>query len=49
MAPAFAGYSYHVIRLVRILLIDILTFTSAITTMLLIHIPQPPLRKVYGI
>ncbi|MBN3876890.1 MAG: hypothetical protein HWQ42_10870 [Nostoc sp. JL23] len=49
MAPAFAGYSYHVIRLVGISLIDMLTFTCAITTMLLIHIPQPPLRKVYGI
>ncbi|WP_414513672.1 MFS transporter [Nostoc sp. PCC 9305] len=48
MAPAFAGYLYHVIGLVGISLIDILTFTFAIISVLLIHIPQPPSREVHS-
>ncbi|MEH2171969.1 MFS transporter [Nostoc sp.] len=48
MAPAFAGYLYHVIGLVGISLIDILTFTFAIISVLLIHIPQPPSREIHS-
>ncbi|MEH2128469.1 MFS transporter [Nostoc sp.] len=48
MAPAFAGYLYYVIGLVGISLIDILTFTFAIISVLLIHIPQPPSREVHS-
>ncbi|MDZ8085066.1 MAG: hypothetical protein RMY16_05625 [Nostoc sp. DedQUE12b] len=49
IAPAFAGYSYHVIGLVGISLIDILIFTCAITTVLLIHILQPPFKEVHQV
>ena len=45
VAPAFAGYLYHVISLVGISLIDILSFAIAISTVLLIHIPNPPVTK----
>jgi MFS family permease len=41
LAPAFAGYLYHIIGLVGISLIDMLTFTCAITCVLLAKIPQP--------
>ena len=41
IAPAFAGYLYHVIGLVGISLIDILTFTCAIGGVLIVRIPQP--------
>jgi hypothetical protein len=41
MAPAFAGYLYHVIGLGGISLIDIVTFVCAISTVLLVDIPQP--------
>ena len=41
IAPAFAGYLYHVIGLVGISLIDILTFTCAIGSVILVRIPQP--------
>lgn len=42
VAPAFAGYLYHVIGLVGISLIDVLTFVCAISSVLFVHIPQPP-------
>ncbi|MFN6484876.1 MULTISPECIES: MFS transporter [unclassified Nostoc] len=48
MAPAFAGYLYHVVGLVGISLIDILTFSFAIISVLLIHIPQPPSTEVHS-
>lgn len=41
IAPAFAGYLYHVIGLVGISLIDILTFICAIGGVLIVQIPQP--------
>jgi MFS family permease len=41
IAPAFAGYLYHLIGLVGISLIDILTFTGAIFSVILVRIPQP--------
>ncbi|MGI2902891.1 MFS transporter [Tolypothrix sp. VBCCA 56010] len=41
IAPALAGALYVVIGLVGILIIDITTFVIAISTLLLIHIPQP--------
>ena len=41
LAPAFAGYLYHVIGLVGISLIDILTFICAIAGVLMVRIPQP--------
>jgi MFS family permease len=47
VAPAFAGYLYHVIGLVGISLIDILTFVCAISSVLFVHIPQPP-KEVYS-
>lgn len=45
LAPAFAGYLYHIIGLVGISVIDMLTFTCAISTVLLVKIPQPVLVK----
>jgi hypothetical protein len=41
VAPLLAGYLYHVIGLAGIALIDIITFAIAISTVLLVHIPQP--------
>ncbi|MBD2468784.1 MFS transporter [Nostoc sp. FACHB-145] len=41
LAPAFAGYLYHIIGLVGISIIDMLTFTFAISSVLLVKIPQP--------
>ncbi|MDJ0737595.1 MAG: MFS transporter [Nostocaceae cyanobacterium] len=41
IAPAFAGYLYHVIGLLGISLIDIFTFTCAITSIFAVKIPQP--------
>jgi MFS transporter, DHA3 family, macrolide efflux protein len=41
IAPALAGFLYVSIGLRGIMLIDIATFIFAITTVLLVHIPQP--------
>jgi MFS transporter, DHA3 family, macrolide efflux protein len=41
LAPAFAGYLYYIIGLVGISLIDMLTFTCAISSVILVKIPQP--------
>lgn len=41
IAPALAGFLYVTIGLRGIMLIDIATFVFAITTVLLVHIPQP--------
>ncbi|MBP5972957.1 MFS transporter [Brasilonema sp. CT11] len=46
IAPALAGALYVVIGLVGILIIDITTFVIALLTLLLLHIPQPPMTKV---
>jgi MFS family permease len=45
IAPALAGALYYVIGLLGILLIDIATFAIAISTVLFVHIPQPPLPE----
>jgi len=42
IAPAIAGTLYYIIGLAGIALIDIVTFTIAIATVLLVPIPQPP-------
>jgi DHA3 family macrolide efflux protein-like MFS transporter len=42
IAPALAGSLYTVIGLKGIILIDLITFAAAITTLLGVHIPQPP-------
>lgn len=42
IAPALAGTLYYVIDLSGILLIDIMTFAIAVTTMLVVQIPQSP-------
>ncbi len=42
IAPAFAGYLYHIIGLMGISLIDIFTFSCAIISVLIVKIPQPP-------
>lgn len=42
IAPALAGSLYTVIGLKGIILIDLITFTVAIATLLGVHIPQPP-------
>ncbi|BAY10168.1 MFS transporter [Calothrix sp. NIES-2098] len=41
LAPAFAAYLYHIIGLVGISLIDMLTFICAVTSVILVKIPQP--------
>jgi MFS family permease len=41
LAPAFAGYLYHIIGLVGIAWIDMVTFACAITAVVLVKIPQP--------
>lgn len=41
MAPALAGYLYYIIGLVGISLIDIFTFVIAISSVLLVRIPNP--------
>ncbi|MBW4630846.1 MAG: MFS transporter [Iphinoe sp. HA4291-MV1] len=43
IAPALAGVLYTVIGLVGILIIDITTFVIAVSTLLLVRIPQPSL------
>lgn len=48
VAPAFAGFLYPLIQLPGILLIDLATFGIAITTLLFIHIPQPPPTEKSG-
>lgn len=45
-APAIAGILYYVIGLSGILLIDIVTFLTAIATLLIVTIPQPPPSEV---
>lgn len=42
LSPAFAGVLYPVISLTGIVLIDLVTFAIAITTLRLVQIPQPP-------
>ncbi|HLP88090.1 MAG TPA: MFS transporter [Nostocaceae cyanobacterium] len=42
IAPALSAYLYQKISLIGIGLIDILTFSCAISTMMLVKIPQPP-------
>ncbi|MBW4564785.1 MAG: MFS transporter [Mojavia pulchra JT2-VF2] len=42
IAPALAGYLYTIIGFLGIWLIDIFTFTIAISSLLLVSIPQPP-------
>ena len=44
IAPAIAGTLYYTIGLAGISLIDIVTFTVAIATVLLVPIPQPPVH-----
>lgn len=41
VAPAFAGFLYPLIQLPGILLVDLVTFAVAMTTILFAHIPQP--------
>lgn len=41
VAPALAGYLYFVIGLAGMALIDVITFAIAISTVILIRIPQP--------
>ncbi|MBW4611870.1 MAG: MFS transporter [Desmonostoc vinosum HA7617-LM4] len=41
VAPALAGVLYTVIGIAGILIIDITTFAIAVSTILLVHIPQP--------
>jgi DHA3 family macrolide efflux protein-like MFS transporter len=43
IAPALAASFYYVIGLRGILCIDLMTFAIAVTTLLLVPIPQPPL------
>ncbi|MDM9384247.1 MFS transporter [Chlorogloeopsis sp. ULAP01] len=45
IAPALAGFLYYVIPFFGIAFIDFLTFLFAITTVLLVHIPQPILTE----
>jgi MFS family permease len=45
IAPALAGYLYTIIGFTGIWLIDISTFAIAISSLLLVSIPQPPLTK----
>ncbi|MFQ4143121.1 MFS transporter [Chlorogloeopsis sp. ULAP02] len=45
IAPALAGILYYAIPFFGIALIDFLTFLFAITTVLLVHIPQPILTE----
>jgi MFS transporter, DHA3 family, macrolide efflux protein len=45
VAPTLAGFLYLTIGFAGILLIDILTFTIAIGTVIFVHIPQPPLAR----
>lgn len=45
MALALAGSLYYVIGFSGILFIDLMTFALAVTTVLLVHIPQPPLNE----
>ncbi len=44
-APILAGAVYGIIRLGGIMAIDIVTFLIAITTLMLVHIPQPPVSE----
>ncbi len=44
IAPALAGFLYYIIDLGGILLIDFITFTIAIATILKVRIPQPKTR-----
>jgi predicted MFS family arabinose efflux permease len=44
-APILAGAAYAVIKLGGIMAIDIVTFLIAITTLLLVHIPQPTVSE----
>lgn len=46
IAPALAGTLYYIIGLAGIALIDIVTFTIAIGTILLVHIPQPTVNQL---
>jgi MFS family permease len=46
MAPAIAGVLYYIIGLPGILLIDVVTFLTAITTLFSVTIPQPPPSEV---
>ncbi|MEH2411066.1 MFS transporter [Nostoc sp.] len=46
IAPALAGVLYPVIGLMGILIIDITTFAIAVSTLLLVDIPQPTITKV---
>ncbi|MBF2066672.1 MAG: MFS transporter [Calothrix sp. C42_A2020_038] len=46
IAPALAGYLYHIIGLVGICSIDIVTFFIAISSVLLINIPKPPVIRI---
>lgn len=43
IAPGLAGYLYTVIGFLGIWLIDIVTFTIAISSLVLVNIPQPPI------
>ncbi|HLO87419.1 MAG TPA: MFS transporter [Nostocaceae cyanobacterium] len=45
IAPALSGYLYHIIGLIGIGFLDILTFSYAISSVILVHIPQPPKEK----
>lgn len=45
IAPALAGVLYYIVGLRGILLIDLVTFTIAIATILKIRIPQPKIIK----
>ncbi|HEY9667209.1 MAG TPA: MFS transporter [Coleofasciculaceae cyanobacterium] len=45
IAPALAASFYYVIGLSGILCIDLMTFAIAVTTLLLVSIPQPPLTS----
>ncbi|MEH1843455.1 MAG: MFS transporter [Nostoc sp.] len=47
IAPALAGVLYPEIGLIGILIIDIATFVLAVTTVLLVHIPQPSITEVH--
>jgi predicted MFS family arabinose efflux permease len=49
IAPALAGILYYIIGLNGILLIDLVSFTIAVVTVLKVHIPQPTLNDTQSI
>ncbi len=48
LAPAMAGVLVGVIRLEGVILIDVVTFLFAVTTLLLVRFPRPRVRRAEG-